>query len=88
MTKPANSITITYNSSVKVDAGWRHVTVKAVAEKVSAGMAVVREVVEIDGEAPAYGQSRTGAKRQSFNGIWWAKQQIGAKKRISACEVA
>ena len=84
----ASIITIKYSSSVKVEAGWREVQIKARAEQVSAGMAVVREVVEIDGEAPAYGQSRTGAKRQSFNGKWWAAQQVGAKKRLSACEIA
>lgn len=80
-------ITIVYSSAVKVEAGWRQVNVKASAEKISAGMAVVREVVEIDGETPASGQSRTGAKRQSFNGKWWAAQQVGAKKRISSCEI-
>lgn len=83
----SNIVTIAYSSAVKVEAGWRQVNVKACAEQISAGMAVVREVVEIDGEAPAFGQSRTGAKRQSFNGKWWAAQQVGAKKRLSACEV-
>lgn len=82
-----NIVTITYSSAVKVEAGWRHVSVKARAEQISSGMAVVREVIEIDGETPSYGQSRTGAKRQSFNGNWWAAKQIGAKKRLSACEV-
>lgn len=82
------AITIQYTSSVKIEAGWRDVQVKARAEKISAGMAVVREVVEIDGQAPAFGQSRTGANRQSFNGKWWAAQQVGAKKRLSACKVA
>lgn len=80
-------VTIKFNSSVKVEAGWRDVQIKARAEQVSAGMAVVREVVEIDGQAPAYGQSRTGAKRQGFNGKWWAAQQVGARKRLSACEI-
>ena len=84
----ATTVTIQYTSSVKVEAGWRDVQVKARAEKISAGMAVVREVVEIDGEAPAYSQSRTGAKRQSFNGKYWAAQQVGAKKRLSSCTVA
>jgi hypothetical protein len=87
MSTPTTMITITYNSSVKVEAGWRHVTIKATAEQVSAGFAVVREVIEIDGETPSYGQTRTGARRQSFNGKWWAAQQIGAKKRISSCTV-
>lgn len=80
-------ITILYHSSVRVDAGWRHVYVKALAEKVSPGMAVVREILEIDGEIPARGQSRTGAKRQSFDGRFWASREVGAKKRISSCEV-
>lgn len=87
MQTTANTITIVYSSSVKVEAGWRDVKIKACAEQISAGMAVVRDVIEIDGEAPAYGQSRTGAKRQSFNGKAWAAQQIGAKKRLRACEI-
>lgn len=81
------TITIKYTSSVKVEAGWRDVQILARAEKTSEKMAVVREVIEIDGETPRYGQSRTGAKRQSFNGKWWVAQQIGAKKRLSACEI-
>jgi hypothetical protein len=87
MTNTTNLITIEYTSSVKVQAGWRSVSIKAQAEQISAGTAVVRKVLEIDGETPAHGQSRTGANRQSFNGIWWAEQQVGAKKRISACKV-
>lgn len=87
MQATANTITIVYSSSVKVEAGWRDVKIKARAEKISAGMAVVRDVIEIDGETPAYGQSRTGAKRQSFNGKAWAATQVGAKKRLSACEI-
>lgn len=83
----ATTVTIQYTSSVKVEAGWRDVQIKARAENISAGMAVVREVIEIDGETPAYGQTRTGAKRQSFNGKAWAAKQIGAKKRLSACEI-
>lgn len=83
----ATTITIKYTSSVKVEAGWRDVQIKALAEQISAGMAVVREVIAIDGETPACGQSRTGAKRQQFNGKAWAAKQIGAKKRLSACQI-
>lgn len=79
-------ITITYTLGIKVDAGWRSVEVKALAEK-QGGYAVVKNVLEIDGETPAYGQSRTGAKRQQFNGRYWADRQVGAKKRVSACVV-
>lgn len=59
----------------------------AKAVMVSKAMAEVLEVIMIDGEAPSRSQTRTGAKRQEFNGIWWAKTQIGAKKRVSACEL-
>ena len=82
-----NTIKIQYNSSVKVLAGWRHVYVVALAEKISEKQAIVKEVIEIDGESPSYSQSRTGAKRQSFNGNFWASLEIDKKKRISACEV-
>jgi hypothetical protein len=50
-------------------------------------MAQVKEVLLIDGETPNYQQSRTGAKRQEFNGKYFATQQIGAKKRIATCEL-
>jgi hypothetical protein len=81
-------VIITYTSSVKVDAGWRSIGITARAVRVSAGMCQVEEVLEIDGQAPAYGQSRTGAKRQEFNGHYWARQEVGKKKRISSCEVS
>ena len=78
---------VRYTSSVKVPAGWRSVSVVANVEKVSPAMAKVVDVLFIDGEVPSYGQSRTGAKRQEFNGKYWAEAQIGAKKRLSACEI-
>ena len=78
---------IKYTSSVKVAAGWRAVSIVAECEQVSPAMVQVTRVELIDGETPGYSQSRAGAKRQEFNGKWWAEKQIGAKKRISACEV-
>lgn len=81
------SITIYYNSSVRTPAGHRSVTIKAKAEPVSAKMARVVEVIAIDGDAPSYGMSRTGAKRQQYDGRWVARREIGANKRLSACEV-
>jgi len=81
------TITIKYTSSVKVLAGWRDVQILARAEKTSEKMAVVSEVIEIDGEAPRYGQSRSGSMSQAFNGKAWAAKQIGAKKRLSSCEL-
>ena len=79
---------ITYTSSVKVDAGWRSIGITAKAIRLSPGMCQVTEVLTVDGETPAYGQSRTGAKRQSFNGHYWVRQEIGKKKRISSCDIS
>jgi hypothetical protein len=78
---------IQYSIGVKVDAGWRQVSIVANAELISTKMAKVTQVLTIDGETPNYNQSCTGAKRQSFNGLWWAKGEIGKTKRISACDV-
>lgn len=80
-------LTIEYESSVHTAAGWRGVTIRARAEKISAGMARVVSVELIDGEKPGYRQSRTGAKRQEFSGVYFAAQQVGARKRLSACEI-
>ena len=81
-------ITLNYTASVFTAAGWRNVTITADADQTSAGMATVTRVTAIDGEAPTYGMSRTGAKRQSFNGQAIAKREAGARKRLSACAIA
>lgn len=78
---------IKYKTSVKVSAGWRDIILLAECEKTSEKMANVTKVLTVDGETPAYGQSRTGAKRQSFNGHYIAKRETGAKKRLSSCEI-
>lgn len=78
---------ITYTLGVKTPAGWRSVTVTARVEMVSPAMCVVREVQELDGETPGYGMSRTGAKRQEYDGRYYARTEVGKKKRISACTV-
>jgi hypothetical protein len=80
-------IRIKYTASVFTAAGWRSVTVAAEADQISAGMATVTRVTGIDGEAPSYGMSRTGARRQQYNGQAIAKREIGARKRLSACAV-
>ena len=82
-----NAITISYETGVHTQAGWRTVTIDAAAEKVSAGMAVVKTVTHIDGEEPHYGMSHTGARRQSYNGKGIALREVGARKRLSACRV-
>jgi hypothetical protein len=80
--------TIDYTTSVFTPAGWRSVTITAEADQTSAGMATVTKVTAIDGEAPAYDMSRTGARRQAFNGLAIALREIGARKRLSACTIA
>ena len=78
---------ITYSTSVFTPAGWRGVTVTAEAEQVSKAMAKVTKVIAIDGEEPTFGMSRTGAKRQQYNGKGIAQREVGARKRLSSCTV-
>ena len=82
-----DTMIIEYTSSVFTQAGWRSVTITANADKISAGMAQVVKVTEIDGDAPTGYTSRTGAKRQTYNAAGIAAREIGAKKRISTCRV-
>jgi hypothetical protein len=81
------TITIKYDSSVFTPAGWRSVEITAKAEQTSAKMATVIEVDEIDGAAPIGYTSRTGAKRQTYNAAGIAQREVGAKKRLSSCEI-
>jgi hypothetical protein len=78
---------IAYEASVFTAAGWRSVTITALAEKISAGMAAVLEVITIDGEKPVGYTSRTGAKRQQYHAAGIAAREVGKRKRISACVV-
>ena len=78
---------IEYTASVHTPAGWRGVTIAADAERVSAGYARVLAVLAIDGENPRPGMSRTGARRRQFNGAGVAAREVGALKRLSACNV-
>lgn len=79
--------TIEYSTSVYTPAGWRNVTIRAEAERISAGMARVTRVVAINGETPAGTMSRTGARRQEFRGTGIAEREVGARKRLSACAI-
>lgn len=81
------TITIEYSTSVYTPAGWRNVTIRAEAERISAGMARVVRVVAINGETPAGTMSRTGARRQEFRGTGIAEREVGARKRLSACAI-
>jgi hypothetical protein len=79
-------IIIEYTASVFTPAGWRSVTITAQAAQTSKAMATVTKVVAIDGEDPTHDMSRTGARRQAFNGKAIALREEGARKRLSACE--
>jgi hypothetical protein len=78
---------IEYTASVFTAAGWRSVAITADAERVSDGMARVVAVTAIDGEDPRPGMSRTGARRQQFNGAAIAAREVGARKRLSSCSL-
>jgi hypothetical protein len=78
-------ITITYSSSVFTAAGWRSVTVTALAELLSAKRAKVVKVVDIDGEGNSGYASRTGAKRQQYSVGGTAKREVGAVKILAKC---
>jgi hypothetical protein len=82
-----NTIKIKYFASVCTDAGWRGVWVRANAVMVSAKMAEVTEVYKIGGETPAKSMSVSGSRRQAFNGLSIAQREMGAKKRLSACQI-
>lgn len=78
---------IEYQTSVKTPAGWRSVDVQALVEKTSDKIAKVTDILLVDGEKPGYKQSRTGAKRQQFNGLFVARCEIGKNKRLSSCKI-
>jgi hypothetical protein len=78
---------IMYQTSVRTPAGWRGVNIEAVAKKVSDGMAVVEQVIAINGEVAKSMMSRTGATRQRFHGLGVVSNEIGKRKRISACQI-
>lgn len=80
-------IRIQYKASVMVAAGWRSVTIEALAHRVGSRMARVASVEAIDGEAPTGYLSRTGAARQTFNAAGIARREINKSKRLSACSI-
>ena len=78
---------IEYKTSVKTPAGWRSIDVQAIIEKTSEKTGKVTDILLVDGEKPAYMQSRTGARRQQFNGLFVARLEVGKKKRLSSCKI-
>jgi hypothetical protein len=78
---------IQYTGSVKTPAGWRSVRFTAEARAISAKMICVDKILEIDGEMPGYGMSRTGARRQEYNGKYFAEAEMGKNKRLSTVQI-
>lgn len=78
---------IEYKTSIKTRAGWRSIDVQAIIEKTSEKTGKVTTILLVDGEKPAYMQSRTGARRQQFNGLFVARLEVGKKKRLSSCKI-
>jgi hypothetical protein len=70
-----------------VSIGWRSVTIKAEAEKISEKMAKVIKVLTMDGDEPHGYTSRTGAKRQTYNASGIALREEGKAKRLPACRI-
>jgi hypothetical protein len=80
-------INIEYSGSVNTPAGWRSVSYKGMAERISEKRCRVIEITEIDGESVKYNMSRTGAKRQQYNGVYFADAEKGKIKNISSLHV-
>jgi len=75
---------VEYKASVSTGAGWREVYMIANVEKISEKRVKVLDVISIDDEPVSRNMSRTGAKRQQFNGQYFAYQEIGKVKNISS----
>ena len=74
---------IKYNAAVMVDAGWRSVTITAIAEKISEKRVKIIAVDDIDGLGNSGYGSRTGAKRQQYHIGGIAEREKGKIKNIS-----
>lgn len=77
-------VTIEYKASVNTPAGWRSVHMKGTAKKISEKRVEIVEITHINDEPVQYNMSRTGAKRQEFNGNYFANQEVGKTKNISS----
>lgn len=74
---------IEYKSTALTAAGYRSVYVIAEAKKLSEKRCEVVRVLTINDEVPRCRMSRTGARRQEFNGLKLAELEEGKKKNIS-----
>lgn len=57
---------------------------KGTAKKLSEKRVEIVEITHIDDEPVERNMSRTGANRQKFNGAYFADQEVGKAKNISA----
>tara|TARA_R110000868_G_scaffold244870_1_gene501330 strand:+ start:145 stop:399 length:255 start_codon:yes stop_codon:yes gene_type:complete len=81
------NLTVEYKASVNTPAGWRSVSMTATALQVSAKRVEVIQVTKIDGEIVSKNMSRGGAKRQQYDGEYFASQEAGKTKNISSLAV-
>ena len=75
---------IEYKSAVHTPAGHRGVYIIAEAKKLSENRCEIVRVLTIDNEAPSKTMSRTGAKRQQYDGLYYSDIEVGKKKNISS----
>ena len=80
-------MTVKYNGSVSTQAGWRSVKFTAEVKKISEKRCEVVAVTHIDDEPVSAHMSRTGSKRQQYNGQYFAQAEAGKKKNLSGCEI-
>lgn len=84
-TATANAtLVVEYKASVNTPAGWRSVYMKGEAKRISDKRVEVVSITHINDEPVQYNMSRTGAKRQEFNGNYFANQEVGKTKNISS----
>jgi len=81
------TVTVKYNSSVLTAAGWRSITIMAHANYLSAKRVEIISVDSIDGLTPEKNMTRTGSKRQAYNGLYFAGSESGKVKNISSLEL-
>ena len=79
-------VTVKYKSSVLTAAGWRSITIIAGANYLSAKRVEITCVDSIDGLTPEKNMTRTGSKRQSYDGLYFAGNEAGKVKNISSLE--
>jgi hypothetical protein len=79
-------VTVKYKSSVLTMAGWRSVTIVAGANYLSAKRVEIISVDLIDGLKPEKNMTRTGSKRQTYDGLYYSNCESGKVKNISSLE--